>query len=297
MPFILIIAIILSIFENSWLHENASKLSSIFHQSCLQQLPNNSQRDSYEALLCGKNITDSELRTPLTKTSLIHLYVVSGSHLILLEKIFLFLRVPEALRMIGIFFYALTCNWQAPVVRAALHIGLRRAERTRGALWPTDIMILLTGILGVLLFPDWLASRSFLMSWGAALALTSTSLWKIKLWWPQMFCQGLSIYLIMLPFLWSFGNLHPLAILYNLLLAPVVTLWLFPLAALSAFYHPLIPWLEKSQTIFLKSLALFSDPVTQDNSAPASIVWLWILIFVLHFLFHLLRVHYRRRSL
>lgn len=294
MPFIIFLALTLSSLPSDILLEKASNLSRGLQLKCLSMLPESSARFAQASLLCGENVTDANFKSALIETSLIHLFVVSGSHLVLLEQMLCLLRLPFLVRIFLWLLYSLVCGWQPPLVRAVVSTLLQMIEKKRGSFWPSDLHTLWSGFLTLLLFPSWLNSRSLLMSWNASLALNSGGLLPKmnsvrRILWISVF-----IYLLMLPLLWGFGNLHPLSILFNLLLTPLVSFWLLPLALLSVFISPLRPLFISSCDLFLHLMQKFSDPIEISLALARPIFELWALILFLHFVFHLIRLHQRQ---
>lgn len=294
MPFIIFLALTLSSSRSEYLLEKASSFSRNFQIKCLSVLPDSSARFAQASLLCGENVTKTSFKKALLHTSLIHLFVVSGSHLIFLEQILCLLRLPLWIRILVWLFYSLMCGWQPPLVRALISILVRCAEKTRGAYWPADLQTLWAGLTTLLLFPPWMQSRSLLMSWNASLALNARGLLPEMNSPRRLFWLGLLIYFLMLPLLWGFGNLHPLSILFNLCLAPLVSFWLLPLAFLSVFFPPLQALLISSCDFFLSLMQRFSDPVEIVTASTRPLYELWALVLFLHFIFHWIRLSQRR---
>lgn len=296
MPFIILAALFLGKFQNVNLLEKLSVSSISFHQKCLSMMPPSPTVFVQTSLLCGENLRNAEWKHALTRTSLIHLFVVSGSHLVLLEQILLFLRLPLFARFFLWFLFTLLCGWQAPLVRALVSAAMWRLPIA--AFWPRDISVLLSGLMTLILFPEWSESRSLLMSWTAAIALSGGSI----LWERQervtRFCLiSAGVYLLMLPLLWGFGNLHPLSILYNIFLGVFVSLWLWPLSFLCVILPFLSPILFGSSQFFLMAMKFLSDPIAVENARPLDLRWLWSFIFLLHCAMHFARLHVRRRRL
>jgi putative ABC transport system ATP-binding protein len=52
------------------------------------------QKQRVASLICGEKLTDKSLKENLVKTSLIHIFVISGSHLILLDELLSILKIP-----------------------------------------------------------------------------------------------------------------------------------------------------------------------------------------------------------
>ncbi|UXR63146.1 ComEC/Rec2 family competence protein [Bdellovibrio bacteriovorus] len=283
------LALCLSMACPSVLLINTSQLAQKFQQKCVQILPRNSQeQQSLSSLLCGEKITDPELQKNLQRTSLIHIFVISGSHLILLDELLSILRIPLFVRFTVLGLYSLAVGWQAPAVRALLGLFTRGLLQTARCSFPADLTVLITGLLTLTLFPDWWNSLSLVMSWCAALALGWPSLLRIRAPLARIFLAQISIFLFMCAPLWGLGSLHPLSLVYNLLLAPVVSYILLPLAFLTAVVPSLTGVFDQVMGFFKDTLAILAEPVVLSKGTlpRIEILWLWILFWqvFMHFL-------------
>jgi competence protein ComEC len=293
MLFLLILAFGLSMNTPPSLLKNTSALSQTYQQKCLRMMPENPQtRASLQSLLCGEKITDTELKDDLIKTSLIHIFIVSGSHLILLDQTLSIFRIPVILRFLSLGFYSLIVGWQAPAVRALLAILTRSGLRSRRFYFPGDLIVLLCGFLALILFPLWWTSMSFQMSWCAALALTTPAVFRISTrQWQGVLLSQMLIFVFMAPLLWGWGSLHPLGILCNLLLAPLVALVLLPLGFLSLFSVYILKTFEYVMSVFNLLLQAVAEPVAVPHMSAVSTIALWCWIFFLHIALHVLRLY------
>lgn len=270
---------------------NTSHLSQSFQQKCVRLLPKNSlEQQSLSSLLCGEKITDPELQKNLQRTSLIHIFVISGSHLILLDELLGTLRIPLFVRFIFLALYSLAVGWQAPAVRALLGLFTRSFLQHRRWYFPADLTVLITGLLALILFPDWWNSLSLVMSWCAALALCWPSLLRVRTGVGRVFLSQICIFLFMCAPLWGLGSLHPLSLVYNLILAPVVSYLLLPLAFLATLIPALVGTFDHLMLFFKDSLAILAEPILLNKGTlpRIEILWLWILFW--HVFMHFLRL-------
>lgn len=284
------LALFLSISKSDILLINTSQWAKETQQKCVQILPQNSSHlESLASLICGEKITDAELKENLQRTSLIHIFVVSGSHLLLLDQLLSILRIPLFVRFLFLSFYALAVGWQAPAVRALLALLTRSGLQHWQLHFPADLTTLIAGMISLILFPAWWSSLSFLLSWCAALALCWPSLLRIHSGLGQAVLMQISLFLFMTAPLWGLGSLHPLSLLYNLLLAPVVSFLLLPLALLSLLAPTTAFIFDMSMDIFSSSLKHLAEPVRAQKvtSLPLTALWFWI--FAWHVFMHLLR--------
>lgn len=291
MVLLLILAFTLSIPSSNNLLKNTSALSEHFHEKCLQGLPTSSKHHaSLASLVCGEKITDQELKIDLSKTSLIHIFVVSGSHLLLIDELLSILKIPVFLRFLFLGAYSLFVGWQAPAVRALCGLGMRILLLRRSLLFPSDLIVALTGFGVLTLFPAWWNSLSFLMSWCAALALCWAPLLRVRNSWMRAFISQISIFLFMSAPLWGIGSLHPLSVVYNLFLAPAVSYILLPLGFLVTAFNSLTFTFDFAMTFFTSLLSHLTEPIELKKGLTPTIGTLWVWIFSWHIVFHFLRL-------
>ena len=265
------------------------RLSMELHLLCLRQI--NDSKSSYaffyEALVCGKNLPEGSLKESFIKSSILHLIVVSGSHLLFLEKIIKGLVRHRLLSELLLLLYAGVALFQAPVSRALLHLYLRHLAQSRKWFLSQTQLSLLSGTFCLFLFPHWGQSYSFLLSWCASLALACISDHQ----WPQKpLEQATFIYGFFLYPLSFISHPHPLAILFNALISPLVGFLLFPLALAGLVF----PFLRKSMdfllSLFLQSLDSLSASLSIVKKdmifGEASLLPLWIYLLVAHFISH-----------
>jgi competence protein ComEC len=259
--------------------ENLLQISLTLNARCLQVLPQNLENlKSLEALVCGKNIENLELKHLLIQTSLIHIFIVSGSHFLFLHKIFAAILRPRWLSFLLLGIYALTTLCQPPAIRSLIFLLLVELSRRFKFFTASAPLILASALLTLALFPAWLASRSMLMSLLAALVIAvCNEFWgRQRHSWPAVFATQGAVYVVMGVCLWGFSNLHPLGILLNILLAPLIGLVLFPTGLLTVvlpfcgfifdeLMNGLIYVLSRTQEVLtLPSLA-----------SPVGLTWQW----------------------
>lgn len=292
MVFILITALLLSMPLPTYLLKNMSYFSEQLQKKCLETIPTNTvQHKSLASLVCGEKITDEEIKDNLRKTSLIHIFIVSGSHLILLDELLSIIKIPLYLRFIFLGSYSLYVGWQAPAARALIGLSLKEFFRRKSLFFSADLVVLITGFFTLFLFPEWWTSTSLVMSWCAALALCLPSLLRIKNIFARSVTSQFAIFFFMSAPLWGIGSLHPLSILYNLFLAPVVSFILLPLSFLAVAFSPFLHLFEIVMTFFMSSLSVLSEPIELAKTSPPKLGLLWCWIFIWHILFHFLRLH------
>jgi hypothetical protein len=208
-------------------------------------MPTSQLRSLYDALICGTNLPPGHEKQIFVDTGLIHLMVVSGSHLVFLEMLLAFL--PSGVLKILLGGYCYLTGFQAPVVRAFLRRVIGPSLRAWSGM--TSLQIEAAAVLLALaLYPEWLGSRSFLMSWMCGLALAAPKIFPRA---PH-FDLALKAYVFLLPFCWA----SPVSVAWNTLLAPFVGFILFPVCILAIFIPPLVAVSDWMWWAFLKILDL-----------------------------------------
>jgi|GEM_PF-1292254 ComEC/Rec2-related protein len=295
MIFLIFLALNLSNITTSELLNNTTALSSKFQKKCNDILP--TQQDistPLASLICGEKITDQDLAQNLSESSLIHLFVISGSHLLLLDELLSILSFPLFVRSWILLSYTLVAGWQPPVVRALFGWGLRKFPTFQSLHLPTDLVVLFTGLFTLALFPDWIESKSLLMSWCASLALTVPGTFKVRGSLNKILLMQICIFIFMIPCLWGFGSLHPLGLLFNLLLGPAVGFLLIPLGAL-AIVAPSTGFLFSGVlTAFNELMRGLTDPIVLPKGEALSVEMLWLWVIALHCSLHALRLLFRQ---
>lgn len=301
---ILILLLVISIFALTLIRFSAVKfaepVAQLAHKICLENLPTNSNYlPELKALVCAENFTGLHQSELYVAAGLIHLFVVSGSHLVLLEKIFNFVILKNRnLRFIIYFFliiYSLMCQLNPPVCRCLIAFAVSEFLYGRNIKWPSHFKLLIVGFLTISLNPNWIDSLSLQLSWLAAfvvaIELNSNEL-------RSIFFRQTLFFIILSPTVIFFQNTSLTHLLTNLLLAPLTEYILFPLALLSWVFHPFV---------FLFDLALSALRILLENlefkvqlhnfELPQEIRYLnWGLILGLHLYSHLRYVKLKRQE-
>ena len=231
---------------------------STLHGWCLDRISTHTfNTEIYSALICGKRLTfGGELRKIFTDAGLIHLMVVSGAHLLFLEKIFKFLpKFPfkNGFIFFSLVFYSLIAGLHPPIFRALVSFFLSVVSQKFRLFWTPYWRIMFSGIICLVLNPQWISSTSLQLSWIGALAFSTAR-------YSRFLSQVLAYFLI-LPVISQWTGLHPLSIWINWIMFPVISMILFPLSVLSFiipvvspvtnfFWTHLIGILEKLQPVF-----------------------------------------------
>ncbi len=257
------------------------------HDLCLNILPSNSNSlAELSALTCGQSFSNNSDYKLYISSGLIHLFVVSGSHLNLMSQFLNYFIKPSAIKITLLFIYCAICLLNPPVVRSffALLIHEIIAKNFENNYWPKHYCLLLAGLLSIAFHSDWVNSMSLQMSWLAAL---NFQLYEQKMnWFPSIIKQFL--FYILFFFCYSlFGFSSPLVILICFALTPFLEKFLFPLSIIVALFHPAEPlfnWTILSLKWFLEKLPLsFEMEQIQGLWNSSSVINLnWIIILMIH---------------
>ncbi len=252
-------------------------LSEHLNSWCLQRVYQSypAQADIYLALLCGKRLPAGELRNVFSQVGLIHLMVVSGAHLIFLEKMWTRLTCwpfKNLLIMLSLILYTLMAGLHPPVFRALMSFFIYRFSNMFQLFWSSYWRIMLSGILSLMFHPGWISSISLQMSLIGALGFASSRYSK--------FLSCVLCYLLLLPVLSQWTSLHPLTAGVNWIFYPVISITLFPLSVFSfifPFCYLITSYLWLKLIQFLKLLQPFLEQ-TPFYIYPIEGHWIWLYI-------------------
>ncbi len=243
---------------------------------CSTLLPTSPHHALYAALICGIPLSASEEKRIFLDTGLIHILVVSGAHLIFLERLTLWLPARARLSVLGVFCWL--TGFGAPVVKAFL----RRALEPRLHGWTTIQCEGAAVAAALLLFPPWIVSRSFLMSWTCALAFALPPLL------PRPVDASVKVFIL----LYAFSAASPLTVLWNALVAPFVGELLFPASLTTIALPALTPLVDQLWSALLWILELGPQGRAAEWFWPARQL-LWIPLFT-HIFLLMMEVRWRR---
>lgn len=274
-------------------------LGSAAHYFCIDQIPlTSSFQPELKALVCAENFTTLSATHIYAASGLIHLFVVSGAHLILIERILQFMTQKLIWSRLVVFTcllaYALMCDLNAPVCRALVSLSLNQYLGSKNIIWPVVTRSLAIGLITLLLNPRWIISLSLQMSLVAAFATSiSSEYFKDQ----NIFFRQLIFFVLLYPTLMFMQAISLSTVLFNLFFAPVLEFVLFPLALLTCLLHPFLIFFDALMRFFNHSLLLFEVEYTPSQvTAPTHVVLLiWLMILSFHFALHIFQVHRNRR--
>ena len=263
-------------------------MTDFLHSNCLERLPvKASALPELKALVCAENFSGLFISEIFVTSGLIHLFVVSGAHLIVLQKIYDRLAMGRARNLFFamLFIYAGACEFNSPVTRSLIAIYLMSFLVSKHLYWPKHFCLLLVGLLTLLIEAQWLQSISLQLSWLAAFVVTvNQDFFREK---SFLFKQSLYFFALM-PILIYMQVPSPLVIIINIIFTPLLEFLLFPLGLLVWVFPRIYPIFDCLIEL-LKWVLLKIDLQWQFQSQlpPQSlIIFNWFFIFTLHFIAH-----------
>ncbi len=274
--FVFIAALIGVILQSPLLNLLAGQIDFL-NSICLSLIPNSLYSDLPKSLICGSKLHDIPLKNALKSTGLIHLVVISGAHLLVLESFIASLKKTNRqsnLILGALLIYVLISGAHPPAVRSWLAILLRSQNDFYKMNWSPTKLSLLSGLFALTLQPLWLSSLSLTLSWSAALSLAAFRQYLPRL--SSFKKQSLMFLTMTLPLL-PLGLPHPLTIFTNCFIAPLLSHVLFPLSfvylLLPDYVAPVFHW---SQTHIIEFSRHIPTPLS-----PVALPTDWFLIYPL----------------
>lgn len=283
----LFLIVLNSLFRFSVLDE-LNFISYFLHTKCMNLLPSNIQAtETLAALVCGHNFESQQSSSLYISTGLIHLFVVSGTHLMFIFRSLQGLFKNQSsirYRFLILILYAGVCLFNPPVVRSLLVLVTLEFLKSRQLLWRTDFILLLCGLICLALQPKWIQSLSLQMSWLAALCLELTSRYLKNASLLTRQCPFYGMYY----FTYQSLGLPQIAIVaVGVIFNPFLEKVLFPLALIVCVF-PIMGFLFDICIQCLNSiLSVLEFHPYFPTLSLSTIVWgNWFLIFSLHFVLH-----------
>ncbi len=267
-------------------------LSTIANKFCVLSVPDSQWSPVYNAIVCGNPLLPGEFKSRLIITGLIHLIVVSGSHLIFLVAVAEKFVPNRGVLFLILGAFTLMTGLQPPTVRAMVNLSVAENAVSQNLFWTKAQQTMLGGLLTLFLFPAWASSHSFVMSWAASFAL-ATNQHDVKSWRYHFW-----VYFVLFPIFLPLSPLNPISILTNLLFAPVVGAVLFPFSLFAFLGSGPAHLVDILWQIFDSCLKIISAeaPLTIPP-INFSLLWLWVYLFALHIGDHINYVTRKRKPL
>lgn len=275
-----------------------TELSQPFHEVCAHWIPRESPYSHlYAAMICGAPLNNPTHEQNFRAVGLIHLMVVSGAHLLLIEALLRKIipqnwkRLKSGQWLLGLLLliYCLMARGQPPVVRALVQMALRPINHGFKLFWSTDQIIFVSGTVCLLLFPQWWNSLSLQLSWGASLALSLVARDRLQ--------QSTVVFMGLIPLLLPLGCPSPLTVLCNWLFAPWLSAILFPGCLLTALFPLLTPLMDVLWQLTLRTITLLGNHFPEPTMpVQVHVALLWAYIFAAHGMIYLFHLRRRRNS-
>lgn len=258
------------------------------HLLCLNSIPSATQfPEMMAALLCGQRLPHHWV-LDLAPLGLIHLFVVSGAHLLFLENILRQIPIKGKFQNITVltllFAYTLIAGAGLPILRAFIHRCLKIIRPFLG--WRSDQTVFVSILILALSHPDYMHSLSLYLSWTATLCIYHP--FHIK---SEIFRFSL-IMLLLAPLLIHFGAPSPFSLPIQFLFIPIFGLFIFPFTILSYFIHPLIPLYDK--TLELLFTTLNAIPLSSLQLENYHMTYPMIYCLSIQCIFHIIAVKNKR---
>lgn len=292
-PCFLTISVILGVFDVD-LQKELFPWTSKMHALCLQWVNRGSELDFiYRSLVCGHRLPEGSFYESLRVMGLLHLMVISGTHLLFLEKILsrlLFWLSPSSFFkrtfiVIILGLYAGIGSLKPPVVRAFLSLIVSQFNRSWKCHWPGHQRAFITGSLCLALFPHWGSSYSLILSWGASLSLSLAKGFRREIW----------CFLLLYPLLLPLAPQALTNLFFHWVFSPFLSYLLFPLSLFVSLFPDLRfigDGLWKGVDFFFSILRLSLPPLGEGIRIP--LFFLWLYLISLHFLVYFVRVYWKR---
>ncbi|MCB0385152.1 MAG: ComEC/Rec2 family competence protein [Bdellovibrionales bacterium] len=249
----------------------------------------------YRALCCGASLPkNSPTFLVFRHLGLVHLLVVSGLHLLIIERVLYYVLQRRTggnrLAVSLLFTFVAACKFAPPVTRAFTQKMLGIWGSRRGTYWSPSFRVSLSGVLLLCLFPQWHLSLSLQLSWTAALILCLN---------VGPFALAGLLYLALLPFLFPLGIPHPMGLVFSSWAASLVLFPLLICAWLTWLFPSLRPWTDAGTNILLRLLEQISSlvPPPIEGFTQINPRWLWVYILALNIGIYLWDVERKRRQL
>lgn len=264
--------------------------SSEWHAQCLALAPPGTHKILYQALICAHKSGSSSSLLLFKDLGMIHIFVVSGAHLLFLSRILTiisFNKINKSAKLTLLFLYLVICQFPLPAVRAWVFLLFRFLNKAFDLNTPLLFQILLSVICCLFIQNTVSLPNSLLLSWLACVALSSTT---------HSFTQSVVCFTLLYPVLMQWAAPPILSIILNCFLAPIIGGLLFPLSFFSFFIGHLslvTDWIWRALLNFLQWLPTFSENRNDAlQTTPNSLLWIYAL--TTHLL--LSRLKKKRRS-
>ena len=271
---------------------------SALHDWCLQAVQTAQGEDAltpiYSALLCGERLTEGNLKQTFVALGIIHLMVISGAHLIFLEKAWSLLpsfRFKDFFITLFLLIYSMSAGLNPPVVRALFSLLTARLSRKLKLFWGPYWRIQISGLLCLIFQSGWFHSLSLQLSWTASLGMSNHRISRLN--------SCVLTFILILPIVSQWGGLHPLSIILNWLITPLASCILLPLSMLIIpfpFIRPVTDFLWQCFLRAVGTLRPFMENKGIELAWSFNSFEIWIYICAVSVLLQLYLVYSLRRD-
>ena len=269
------------------------RLAQFLHEECVQNIVggNEALTPIYSALVCGERLPEGILKKTFMSLGIIHLMVISGAHLIFIEKAWSLLphfRFKNASLVFFLLVYALSAGLSPPILRALFSFLLARINKKWKLFWSPYTRVHISGLLCLLCQHTWIHSLSLQLSWVASLGMSNPRLSRCK--------SCILTYLLILPLVSSWSNAHPFSIIINWLIAPLASSILLPLSLLTLPF-PFLRFFTDIVWGWFLQLLYFLKPLTEHRGIEfisLNSYAIWVYIALLFIILDKCFVYYRR---
>ncbi|MCH2535037.1 MAG: ComEC/Rec2 family competence protein [Bdellovibrionales bacterium] len=238
-------------------------------------------QDLYQALICGHKISNFELKEQIRSLGLLHLFVVSGTHLhfisLFIEGVF---KKNKTLTYLILVFYSFSCGLKAPVVRALTSRVVKHLSHKYKLGYSPSQSLFFSFLL---LAPIYGANHSFVslvLSSLASLIVEATS----KSFQSEFF-RHLALFLLLSIVFLPLQTLHPITFLFTYFMTPLICYIFIPLSLTSFFYNPLTMLTDQLWSFVFNSFNLLQQYIPNYRALymPIHLSFFLILMFVSYF--------------
>lgn len=308
MIMILPLVLFLSIHFKTDIMKPLEPMSATLHQQCISWFSRTSETisSSYDlsrSFICGQKVTQAQQKYTLQKSGLYHAIVVSGGHFLFLESVLKRLFWPAWLRIILLGLYYLMTGLQAPGLRCLMQMGLSTARSRYGNALSATALCFYSGLLCLIICSPLWTSLSFWLSFTVSLSLSfSSELLPKSSAGLNVLLPMIFIYIFLFPFNFYNGYLHPLNLILGMLLLQPFCGILLGSAALMITGRlldnerilDLNVQINQRLFQFLEKCTLL---VPEKSGGHVSLFYLWLYLFILTAIAHILILYFRRGTL
>lgn len=269
MPLVLITLIFIFLTNTVFLPNFFASLSERAQMICQSHAPWSPYAAWYSGIVCGTSVRGEPFYDEVVHSGLIHLLVVSGSHLVFLETLIIYLSklarrgkpLPSIFIDLLLLGYVVLTGWQTPALRSLIFILLKKINQRCKLFWTPVWLTAFSIPLAAAMSDARGYSLSLALSWVAALALHT------RLSHETFFRRMILVFIFTWPILAMLTPPTLQTILFNTLLAPILGFLLFPISALPFFYRPLTTLTDNLWWVFFWLMDHLSSPIRNPHPA------------------------------